>query len=362
VAQGYDYGNARLRAMRSRLLKAANYHYLLNRKTPQELITALMETPYQADLEVALTQADGVSCILAATRLNLSRTLHLIRDFYEAEPRALIDLLLQQWDYHNLLTILRGQSQEVPAEKVLAVTIPVGQLDQVTLRELARQPGLRATLDLLTIWRLPYAKALRRVQPVSGAIPELEQLELALAQAHYSAIEAALAQSNGNGAILRQHFQGELDLLNLRTALRLLHQPEVIPLVQQRYQAINTRALFIEPGGRLSPQHLAELVAQANSIEGLIHLLAGTIYGPALAAGWRRYQAGEGGLTVFERELERWQAEQFAAMFTANPLSSAIPIGYIGCKQIEVANLRLIAQAVALGLNRAQVEHDLIIG
>jgi vacuolar-type H+-ATPase subunit C/Vma6 len=48
-------------------------------------------------------------------------------------------------------------------------------------------------------------------------------------------------------------------------------------------------------------------------------------------------------------------------MFTYDPLSIAIPIGYLGCKEVEVANLRLIGQAVALDMNRKQARRDLII-
>jgi vacuolar-type H+-ATPase subunit C/Vma6 len=48
-------------------------------------------------------------------------------------------------------------------------------------------------------------------------------------------------------------------------------------------------------------------------------------------------------------------------MFSRNPLSVAIPIGYLGCKEVEVANLRLVAQAVALGMKREQARRDLII-
>ena len=69
----------------------------------------------------------------------------------------------------------------------------------------------------------------------------------------------------------------------------------------------------------------------------------------------------ESGLIVFERELERWQAHLFSAMFTRNPLSIAFPLGYIGCKEMEVANLRLIAQAVTLGLKADEIWRELII-
>jgi vacuolar-type H+-ATPase subunit C/Vma6 len=48
-------------------------------------------------------------------------------------------------------------------------------------------------------------------------------------------------------------------------------------------------------------------------------------------------------------------------MFSRDPLSIAIPIGYLGCKEVEMTNLRLIAQAVALGMEREQARRDLIV-
>jgi V/A-type H+-transporting ATPase subunit C len=244
---------------------------------------------------------------------------------------------------------------------VLSAIVPVGQLDEVSLRELARQPGLRAMIELMTTWQLPYARVLRRVQPRLGALPDLDQLELALNRFHYASLRETLSQGNSNKAIALEHFQTEVDFINLVTALRLARHPELVALVQQRYQAPDVRPLLIEPGGHLSVQRLVELVTQAGGLEGTVRSLRDSRYGQALEVGWRRYQAGEGDLAVFERELERWQAKQVKAMFTRDPLSIAIPIGYIGYKEIEVANLRLIAQAVALGLKRDEVRQELII-
>jgi len=105
---------------------------------------------------------------------------------------------------------------------------------------------------------------------------------------------------------------------------------------------------------------LAELVATAGGLEGMVRGLSDSRYGPALATGWQRYQAGEG-IAVLERELERWQAEHTAAMLSRDPLSIAIPMGYLGCQEVEAANLRLVAQAVALNSEREQARRDLIM-
>jgi len=85
VPSGYDYGNARLRAMRSRLFQAADYQNLLNKGSIEEVITALTETPYKEDIELALTRLAGVPCILKRFALT-HRTLRQIRTFFEGEP------------------------------------------------------------------------------------------------------------------------------------------------------------------------------------------------------------------------------------------------------------------------------------
>jgi vacuolar-type H+-ATPase subunit C/Vma6 len=287
--------------------------------------------------------------------------LRRIRHFYEAKPRGLVDLLLRRWDRRNLLAILRGQSQNIPPEQLLSTLVPVGQLDEVSLRELARQPGLRAVIDLMTAWRLPYARVLRQAQTHTDVSSDLDHLELALNHFHYLSLWEALPPGNGDQAILLPYLQIELDLTNIVTTLRLARMPGVATLVGQRYNTGDVRPLLLEAKGHLSVEQLANLVSEGNGVEGVVVGLSQTRYGPALQAGWQRYQAGEGGLSVIERELERWQAGQTAAMFRRNPLSIAIPIGYIGCKELEVANLRLIAQAVVLNMPRQQVRRDLIV-
>ncbi len=361
VPQGYGYGNARLRAKRSRLLTAGDYDELLAKATVEEVITRLADTPYKDDVETALVRFDGARCVFEAVRTNLTRTLLQVRGFYEGEPAALVDLLLRHWDRHNLLAILRGQKQGVSPESILSITVPIGRIDAVALRELARQASTRAVVELMTIWRLPHAAALSGVCARAGAIADLDQLELALNRHHYASIRSALEQGNGNRGLVLEQIQAEIDIINITTVLRLVRRPELVPLVRQRYHTTDARLLLIEPGGQVAAERLAGLANEANGVEGVVRALSDTPYGRALEAGWGRYQAGEGGIAALERELERWQAGHRAAMFHRDPLSIAIPIGYLGYKEAEVANLRLIAQGAELNMRRELVRREMII-
>ena len=361
MPKGYDYGNARLRAMRSRLLTEEDYGALLAKADIKELISALTETPYQPDLESALLRAEGRLCILEAVRSNLTRTLRQVNGFFEDEPLMLFNLLLRRFDRDNLLAIMRGQKKEIAPDTVLSAVVPVGQLDEVSLRELSRQPGLRAAIDLMTTWRMPYASVLRKLQAAFDQLINLDQLELAINRFHYASLAKALEPGNENRSIVHEHIKTEIDLLNILTTLRLARIPGAATLIGQRYRAQDIRPLLIDVPAYVQVKRLSELVAGGEGPEGIVRALSDTRYGPALNAGWQRYQSTGEGLSALERELERWQAKQAAAMFTHQPLSIAIPIGYMGLKEVEIANLRLIAQAVALGMPQEQVRRDLII-
>ena len=83
MPSGYGYGNARLRAMRSQLLTEADYRALLARANLEELITALADSPYQAEIEAVLVRMEGVRTLFEALRANLTHTLGQLRGFFE---------------------------------------------------------------------------------------------------------------------------------------------------------------------------------------------------------------------------------------------------------------------------------------
>jgi vacuolar-type H+-ATPase subunit C/Vma6 len=132
-------------------------------------------------------------------------------------------------------------------------------------------------------------------------------------------------------------------------------------MVQHQYQTTTIRPLLIEPGGWLPATKLAGLVADASKLEGIIQGLRDTPYGKALEAGWQQFQGQGGELIGLERALERWLAEYTASLFHRDPLSIAIPIAYIGAYEVEITNLRLITQAVALNLDRQKLQQNLIM-
>jgi vacuolar-type H+-ATPase subunit C/Vma6 len=82
----YDYGNARLHVMKSRLLPRRELETLADKGSLQGLIAALTKTVYQKSVEAALTRTTGMQCIDEALRNDLVNTIGQAswsRSFYE---------------------------------------------------------------------------------------------------------------------------------------------------------------------------------------------------------------------------------------------------------------------------------------
>ena len=134
----YGYGNARVRAMKSRLLDARAYGDLLAATSIDMVIEMLVRTAYRETIEATLVKYGGVKCVAEALRLDLARTVGRIKLFFEGRPRALVALLLSRWDMRNLMAVLRGQARGVPAEEILDALVPAGPVrSRVVLTRLA---------------------------------------------------------------------------------------------------------------------------------------------------------------------------------------------------------------------------------
>ena len=140
---GYDYGNPRVRAMKSRLLTREALEDLTKLKDPPSLIAALSKTSYEAAVKTALTYTAGVVCVQEALRQDLLETLRKMRTFYSGPAHENLKLWVLRYDLHNLKAILRGLSQNFLADEILPALLPVGEIPESILKRLARAESQR---------------------------------------------------------------------------------------------------------------------------------------------------------------------------------------------------------------------------
>lgn len=346
----YGYANARLRAMKSRLLTPDQYRRLLGQERVESFISLLATTDYQDDVESALLHATGVSCVADALRRNVARLFGRVVDFFAAgEPQSLMRILLSRWDLHNVLTVVRGQANRIPAAEILAALTPVGALGWGELETLAQQSGVVAVVDVMLTRRLPYANALARTLAQNVGIGELKQIEYALMCSHYQQICDALSRPSANAQVVYDLVQAEIDNLNLVLFMRLWSDPGS-PLGMDA-----SWSQWRIPGGSLREEQW-QILFHAPGPEQILAALPSTEL--------RRILAPVLGVSppAVARVLERSLAHRAMRLWTAgDPLGIGLGAAYIWAKVSEAANLRLLAHAVAGDLDRSRIWEDLIL-
>ncbi len=351
----FDYGNARLRAMKSRLLSQPELQALAEAGSVTGLLTALTETPYREAVEAALIRLDGLESLAEALRNDLVATAGRACRFFRGETGQLASLLMRRYDVHNVKALLRGLARRLPANEILAATLPVGDLRPPDLAELARSPSVRAAVDLLATWAVPLAYPLLRLSNHRrGGGEQVVEAELALDRWHWQTGMKAAGQAGDDGRALVETFQLEIDAANLLTALRLVGAADVAVL-REHYGTEDIADLFVGPG-RVPLTLLAE-AARRPSVADAVATLAATPYAAELNGALEQFRALNR-LSVFEWALARRLLQHAANFFARDPLGIGVLIGYTSLKTNEVANLRAIAQGLSMGekADRIQVE------
>jgi len=159
----YDYVNARIKGMKSRLLAPPVFETLILKPDVESIIAELENTPYKEEIEKATVQYSGIKCIEVALRKDFTNAFRKILDFMKGgESETYINILLSRWDIQNIKTILRGKNIHMTSAEIVECLVPAGQLDDTTLIELIKQPDVKAVIDLLATWGIEYAKPLTR--------------------------------------------------------------------------------------------------------------------------------------------------------------------------------------------------------
>lgn len=352
---GYEYGNARVRGMKSRLLSRRELEALSECDSLQNLIAALINTDYREAVQISLVRTSGMAAIIETLRQNLVHTLGKVCSFYTGNEQELVSIILRNFDVNNLKTILRSLSKGMPPEEIETLLFPVGMLTEGALAELARAPEPRVAIDLVASMGLPIAQPLLKLRAERPGA-DIMEMELALDRWYIEGTRRDIKKLPGATDFLRLFLDLEADLTNLLTVLRFVHAPEERQILHQQMGTDDIRHLFIEPG-RL-PYRLLNQALDQNTLESLVETLMATAYGPSLRVGLTDFlQSGR--LSDFEKQLRRFRLRHIASLLPKDPLGIGVVLGYTALKINEVANIRRIALGLRLRLSPEAIKADL---
>lgn len=351
----FDFGNARLRVMKSRLLSRLELEALAEAGSLNGLIAALTRTPYRKPVEAALARTSGMNCITSALRDDLINTLGKIQSFYQGEAQDMVVIVLRSYDIHNLKAILRGLSHHIISTEILSALIPVGELKSDILVDLTRASDPRVAIDLLASMNSPFARPLLKLRAeVPGA--DIPRMELALEKWGFSQAMGFLESELHDGKVLSSSLNLDADLANLLTVLRFAQAPEERKLLRQWLREESLYPLLIGPGSL--PFDLLVRAGMQVTLDAAVEAFAGSVYEEYLRAGLTSY-AGSSRLSDLERQLRRFRLRWMSGKILSDPLGIGVVLGYSALKVNEVSNLHWIAQGTSLGLNAQSIRANL---
>jgi V/A-type H+-transporting ATPase subunit C len=336
----FAYINARVKVMKSRLLPLSRLEELLQAADLDAFIQGLSETPYNMELQEALSRFAGVRAVDEALSQNFYRATRRILSFADGSPRRQIEVVLLRYDLQNLRAIVRGRHTGKSEEEILATLYPGGVLSEVKLRELLQQPDLRAIADTLVTWMHPLGRALREGVDAAQRSGSLLDLEMALDRA-YAQYGLRVADGEGDGeATFRRLLGAEITATNVKTALKLRRMKELSREERQRFFIL---------GGALSLERFLTLADPQSSLAEIGSL---RLFGSGLT--------GTDNLLEMERAIDRASHRMAAQLSLGDPLALDVVIGYLTRKATEVSNLRVIAHAKLLGLSLDLTRQELV--
>ncbi len=347
---GYDYLNARVRGMSVDLLTPAHYNQFLGLEREEQLIDALLASPYGPQLRETLAARRGPAAVESALRRNIFETFAKLRLIAPPEPRRVLNTQFNQWDAANVLAVVRGKVTGAPPEEILRGVLPAGQFDEAQLAELAAEPDVPSVANALTTWGYPLAFELRRAIRQTPQPEDLAALETAINRAWFRWALDQLSPRDPNEQLVRQMVQRQIDLANVKSAL---------DHVRHRGRGEEMDRLDFLPGGLLEIGKLDQ-VAGAPSMIAAFTALEGTYFAPGIEKGILAFGGG-GSLGVMERFLEQVVIGIGCRLFRLDPLSAAVPLGFIWRKVDEFLNLRILVRGKAYGMPLASIREEMRI-
>lgn len=338
MSRDYGYINARIRGLRSRLLKPEAYNEMLNSNDFDAFISQLSQTSYISDIEEAQSRFSGIKIVDNAVSKNFYKITRSILNFADGEPRQLISNLLLKYDLDNIKVIARAKHAKRSSEDAISKLLPAGELKPVLLETVASAADMQAAAQALSMSKSPLKAAFRKAAAKYANDSNLLALEVAIDKAYYEII-ADSAKSPSTPKNYSKFIRREIDANNLRTALSLRYgsKPEGTEL----------GSLFIK-GGKEVNRELFVNIANSES-QAAFQALANGSFGELAET-----------TTLTEAELAiRNVLEKNARALASDSVNIGLAVNYLRQKETESAKLRLLARGKFYGVDRKSLEMEL---
>jgi V/A-type H+-transporting ATPase subunit C len=327
----YAYGGAKIMALKSFLLTAEDYHFLLRSRHLDDFLGYLSTTAYGEALsgwDWHTSEAESEF----SQRLygELAQAFHKVGQGLKKRERLFIGILAQRLVGENLKVVLRAIHRGLAPDQAVRLLIPVDRLSPLNFRELLSQRDISALVNYLakTPWGPPLARGLPRYLRERSLFP----LEMSLDLWVFDYILRGRNSLSGRDRRLSGQLLGTLaDINNIIWAGRFR---EIYG-----FPGEETYQYLLEAGSLGEPRRRHDL-AFAPNLAAMINRLPRRPYGEVLA--------GASDLAAVEERLTRYWVKTLEKVFTLPPFQIGLPITYLLLKELEIRNLITLFTGIIL--------------
>lgn len=334
----FAYFNARVLAMRAKLLPKETYPKFLQMDIP-EIARSLGESEYKTEIEQLGQRYRGVDLVEYSLNRNLATTFHGLINKAQGELQTLLMDYMRYYDLENITTALRGKLSGISEEDVREAIIPAGSLTEAQLNKL-----IEASYDdtMVILRKLGYNEAVDLITDLP--LPEVEDH---LIKMYYANLLEKTSGGGKNMKMFNYFISIDIDFMNIINFLRL-----------KRDDTPSTKVMeYMMPGGAQLPHKKLQELAGLD-MEEILTRIEGLAY-------FREHQGALTGeknsLTALEATLLKFQLNYAVRTARQNPLSILVVLSYILAKRVEVANIRNIVRGKEGDLPTELIRNQLVL-
>ena len=322
----YPYVTARIKAKKALLYPKEMYAKMLQMDIPA-IARIIGEGEYKKEILRLSPRLSGVDLIEATTFENLARVFTQIIEFSEGHLKIMLQAYLDRWDVRNIKTILRGKFYKASAQEIMDNLVPAGSLPDYFLYELA---GMETVEDIFNnLEDTLFSRTLTYIDKEPSELTNLAEYEDSLSHLYYEELLWTIEPSTFGSKLFLNFVREEMDMLNLKTLLRLWFQ-----------KATPEREVFLDGGMETKKEDLRAMLSL--DYPAILNRLSEYSFYEDIAEDLKLLK--EVGISRMFRRLERAHMARTTRYAHLYPLSIIPVLDFIVAKEREVQNLRIIAR------------------
>ena len=363
-AGDYAYTNAKIGALRSRMLTQGEFRSLIEVATVEDMISLLKGT--YVGKEISKLQDVSIPNIEGMLYSSLAQEYDRIVKGLRREPRAAMDRLYKKFGSEVVKAVIRLKAAGVPPEVIRRYPLfTTRDMPADRIQKMIEAQDIRELVETLrgTDYYKPLVKALPNYTEDGSPAVLTNALESALYKNLWASVSALSTRDRG---IARELVGKEIDLKNILTAYRLRGsdissaEAHFIPVMYRVRREVLTALLGLRHLGQIATEipHfgytniIASIIKDYENISR--ELPFSMVYSPASAEAAREYEDVASVLPL-EIALRRHMTKLYQRAFRGDRFHIGVPMAHLFLRENEIRNI-----VTALKLKEAGVESEKI--